>query len=225
MVAAGQGEGEERDSRIVSSSKNSRVAARQGEEEQVSTAAVRMAALTGTSGQTGRTREAAVVVDGHCRSFPPGHTELLKRADVPSAHLTAVYQDSPTTILQWYQEDGSMSKSYFRNGMDLETNSESLVMPKDGYYYIYMQVAIRENCTSHSSLKLIAKSNKRETSLLRKDFSSICHVIGHQSSGYIGGQYLLSKDDEVKVSIEPPRKVIDDQQETFFGIFMVEERI
>ncbi|RXM91146.1 Tumor necrosis factor ligand superfamily member 10 [Acipenser ruthenus] len=109
--------------------------------------------------------------------------------------------------------------------MSLEEGAVKI--PQSGLYYLYTQVSVLRNESSNNTteqeqlVKVMRDMGEEEAVLLRRDFT-VKAGWRVPTSGYIGGQFLLDEGDKIFVTLEKEAKVKEDDQETFFGIYMLE---
>ncbi|KAK1153935.1 tumor necrosis factor ligand superfamily member 10-like isoform X1 [Acipenser oxyrinchus oxyrinchus] len=109
--------------------------------------------------------------------------------------------------------------------MSLEEGA--VTIPQSGLYYLYTQVSVLRNESPDNTIeqkqlvKVMRDMGEEKAVLLRRDFT-VKAGWRVPTSGYIGGQFLLDEGDKIFVTLEAEAKVKEDDQETFFGIYMLE---
>ena len=137
-----------------------------------------------------------------------------------------VAKDTRFSVPHWiYNSDiAYISNMKYRHGR--------LVVPSDGYYYVYSQVAFREQYSGsnsgsqsdpishylcryniiypHGGEDILAQTTVSKTSNNR--------VVGEYSS-HLGALFQLRKDDEVYVKVSDLSLMVRDIKKNYFGIF------
>ncbi|XP_075690345.1 tumor necrosis factor ligand superfamily member 15 [Rhinoderma darwinii] len=141
----------------------------------------------------------------------------------PKAHLTGTKQNDATQDLQWESKRGL---AFLKNGM-MYTN-KSIVIPNEGYYFVYSQLSFRPPVTTCSDDKSISQSIMRSNSNYPEP-EVILSGISFCTEGskiyqpiYLGGLLHLKSGDRLKVNVSPITPVDTSvDHKTFFGAFLV----
>ncbi|KAM3912046.1 tumor necrosis factor ligand superfamily member 15 [Leptodactylus fuscus] len=141
----------------------------------------------------------------------------------PMAHLPATKQtEASAQELQWEPERGL---ALLRNGMTY--SNKSLIIPKDGYYFVYSQLYFRpaaSTCNDTSISQSIIRSNANypepEIILSGISFCSKGSKIYHPIT--LVGLIELKKGDKLKVNMKPVTQVDTSfDHKSFFGAFLL----
>ncbi|KAG8573872.1 hypothetical protein GDO81_008896 [Engystomops pustulosus] len=148
------------------------------------------------------------------------------RDGTPSAHVTglSVKDTSPSSPLQW---EHKLGLAFLHK---VEYNNGSLVCPKTGLYFIYSKLQLRlASCSKDLenpffSHRVIRRSSSVDIPLI-EDLRRFCDTQGSsiwRGNSFIGGSFMLAKDDKVYVSMSQ-KHLIRAQEDTmtFFGMFMI----
>ncbi|XP_041091574.1 tumor necrosis factor ligand superfamily member 15-like isoform X2 [Polyodon spathula] len=114
-------------------------------------------------------------------------------------------------------------KTNMLRNMSMEEGA--VIIPRSGLYYLYTQISVQGNSKSTAEqnqlVKVMRDMGEEKAVLLRRDFTV---EAGWRvpTSGYIGGQFFLEEGDKIFVTLESEAKVKEDDQETFFGIYLLE---
>lgn len=103
-------------------------------------------------------------------------------------------------------------------GMD--PKQRRLLVPETGYYYVYSKVFFMDTGMFHHAVNRLSGKHKGDITLLRsKTYSS--KVYG-KSNSYLGGVFLLEKDDALFVTTSNTADIVRSQSyDNVFGAFML----
>ncbi|CAK6963130.1 tumor necrosis factor ligand superfamily member 14 [Scomber scombrus] len=99
----------------------------------------------------------------------------------------------------------------------------SLVIQKDGYYYVYSKIFFSDNGTFHHLVNQKTKKyDGKSINLLQSRKYSENHKISIKSNSYLGGVFYLEKGDAIFVEVSDTAKVMRHKStENFFGAYMI----
>ncbi|XP_066436929.1 tumor necrosis factor ligand superfamily member 15 [Eleutherodactylus coqui] len=155
--------------------------------------------------------------DKHLGPFLDADTE-------PKAHLTAKMPSSESPeSLQWESKRGL---AILINGMTY--SDQSIVIPKEGYYFVYSQLTFRppnSGCSVDETIsQIISRSNFNypEPETILSGISYCTNDGGMYQPIYLAGLVHLKRGDKLKVKISPFTQVdASVDHKTFFGAFWV----
>lgn len=104
----------------------------------------------------------------------------------------------------------------------MEYQDKSLIIQKEGYYYVYSKVSFLDNNTFHHSVQVKTKLyiGKSIELLMSRKYSDKSNK--NQSNSYLGGVFHLHKDDALFVKVNNASKVLRHKaSENVFGAYMI----
>ncbi|XP_073507073.1 tumor necrosis factor ligand superfamily member 14-like [Phyllobates terribilis] len=147
---------------------------------------------------------------------------------MPSAHVTGlvVGDDSPSVSLQW---EHSRGLAFLH---EVGYNNGSLVCSKSGLYFVYskLQLGLSKCPQKTENLLFTHRVLKRSSAMdipVIENIRRFCDSQGSsvwRGSSFLGGSVMLTKGDEVFVSMSHKNLIrVQEDTITFFGMFMVSE--
>ncbi|XP_053532210.1 tumor necrosis factor ligand superfamily member 6 [Ictalurus punctatus] len=152
--------------------------------------------------------------------LPPLPTQKTDSDTKPAAFLH--YNHSVKSgVMQWnFQGFPTLMHNFnYSNG--------NLIIPKDGYYYIFSKVSFKTCSIFKHEVKLKSSRYSYQPISFMTDMRCNCveptktQEKGTQFSSYVGGVLKLYKKDEVYVSVSNHSKLTGTPSENFFGGFMI----
>lgn len=135
----------------------------------------------------------------------------------PVAHLTDGQNlDHAKDIMAWSTDaDPILYK--------IDYKDRSLVIQKEGYYYVYSKVSFSDTGTFHHLVDMhTEKYTGKSVTLLKSRKYSNHFKHPEQSNSYLGGVFLFSKGDAIFVKVSNTSKIVrQDPSENVFGAYMI----
>ncbi|XP_067426486.1 tumor necrosis factor ligand superfamily member 14-like isoform X2 [Thunnus thynnus] len=105
----------------------------------------------------------------------------------------------------------------------IDYKDRSLVIQKEGYYYVYSKVSFSDNGIFHHRVDLrTEKFTGKSINLLKSRKYSNHFKHPEQSNSYLGGVFHLFKDDAIFVKVSNTSKIVrQDPTENVFGAYMI----
>ncbi|XP_042249053.1 tumor necrosis factor ligand superfamily member 14-like [Thunnus maccoyii] len=105
----------------------------------------------------------------------------------------------------------------------IDYKDRSLVIQKEGYYYVYSKVSFTDKDKFHHRVDLrTEKFTGKSINLLKSRKYSNHFKHPEQSNSYLGGVFHLSKGDAIFVKVSNTSKIVrQDPSENVFGAYMI----
>ncbi|XP_042249050.1 tumor necrosis factor ligand superfamily member 14-like [Thunnus maccoyii] len=105
----------------------------------------------------------------------------------------------------------------------IDYKDRSLVIQKEGYYYVYSKVSFSDTGIFHHRVDLrTVKFTGKSINLLKSRKYSNHFKHPEQSNSYLGGVFHLSRDDAIFVKVSNTSKIVrQDLSENVFGAYMI----
>ncbi|XP_042248312.1 tumor necrosis factor ligand superfamily member 14-like [Thunnus maccoyii] len=108
---------------------------------------------------------------------------------------------------------------------EMDYKDRSLVIQKEGYYYVYSKVSFSDNDVFHHLVDLrTEKFTGKSINLLKsRKYSNLSkHSSYKQSNSYLGGVFHLSKGDAIFVKVSNTSKIVQQKpSDNVFGAYMI----
>ncbi|KAG5853669.1 hypothetical protein ANANG_G00028440 [Anguilla anguilla] len=160
-------------------------------------------------------------VEREGKIHPTERSGIALKPAKPSAHLTEIsIPVAPDGILQW-----GINGDAFSAGV--EHKDGSLLLKKEGFYFIYSKVSFEElTCSMFKHTVLMRTPRYSQDLPLMKAKRFSCSNSKQPEDGmlnsYLGGVFHLHVDDSVFVKVENHTLVRHhDTSDNFFGMFMI----
>ncbi|XP_044187247.1 tumor necrosis factor ligand superfamily member 14-like [Thunnus albacares] len=106
---------------------------------------------------------------------------------------------------------------------EIDYKDRSLVIQKEGYYYVYSKVSFTDNYAFHHLVELrTEKYTWKSINLLKSRKYSNNFKHPEQSNSYLGGVFHLSKGDAIFVKVSNTSKIVQQKpSDNVFGAYMI----
>ncbi|XP_034448094.1 tumor necrosis factor ligand superfamily member 14 isoform X1 [Hippoglossus hippoglossus] len=105
---------------------------------------------------------------------------------------------------------------------DMAYKDGSLIIQKEGYYYVYSKVFFSEGGTFYHSVDMNTQKYPGKSITLQRSRKYPSKKSEQQSNSYLGGVFHLYKDDALLVRVRNTSKIQRHKSyENFFGAFMI----
>ncbi|KAM9743678.1 lymphotoxin-alpha isoform 4-T4 [Menidia menidia] len=146
--------------------------------------------------------------------------------DIPRARLTAPREEKPEgEYLRWQFDLGH---AYCRGGFNC--SSEHLLVPREGYYRVSLQLTYEGECTNDTSGKrlvqevyVFAEDYPQDVVLLSAVDTATCAASSWSKSLYTAGTFRLKAKDKLRVKAKQRRLLVKTESQVFFAAELLPE--
>ncbi|CAG5918254.1 unnamed protein product [Menidia menidia] len=147
--------------------------------------------------------------------------------DIPRARLTAAPREEKPEgeYLRWQFDLGH---AYCRGGFNC--SSEHLLVPREGYYRVSLQLTYEGECTNDTSGKrlvqevyVFAEDYPQDVVLLSAVDTATCAASSWSKSLYTAGTFRLKAKDKLRVKAKQRRLLVKTESQVFFAAELLPE--
>ncbi|KAI3359737.1 hypothetical protein L3Q82_014103 [Scortum barcoo] len=147
---------------------------------------------------------------------PPKKPSLVISPSKPVAHLTDGHGTANgDQVLAW----STVAEPLLYK---MKYKDKSLIIQREGYYYVYSKVSFLDNDIFHHSVQVKTKlfAGKSIQLLMSRKYSD--KYSKNRSNSYLGGVFHLNKDDALFVEVNNASKILRHRDsENIFGAYMI----
>lgn len=168
---------------------------------------------------------------------------MFSKCRVGNCGLFIIFEDKKTKNIRLNIVGVVFSLSFFSDGQDAVSTKEimawstvadpilyemdyqerSLIIQKEGYYYVYSKIFFLDNGAFHHYVnQKTEKYAGKSINLLQSRVYTESHKASIKSNSYLGGVFYLDKGDAIFVEVSDTAKIMRHKPtENFFGAYMI----